>query len=245
MQRNWEQMKITHTQTRPQTYTHVHTHMHKTWYSNIRRLEWQGGRAPEYSGSFSTLPASLPDTWLILINWAWRPRQLRLRWFLHSSLPLLWPPWSVFQTCMLSHVWLFVTPRTVAHQAPLSMVCSRQEYWSWLPFLLQGIFPAQGPNACLLHWQEDYFTTASPGKPIFQTMKLQNQEGGLPNSHKCWPEREIKHYRTKPLWFRDFSIVAPSVTYPFEFNLETWSWFAPGLPLQPPASSVMGPNPNL
>ena len=33
-----------------------------------------------------------------------------------------------------SHVWLFVTPWTVAHQAPLSMGFSRQEYWSELPF---------------------------------------------------------------------------------------------------------------
>ena len=38
--------------------------------------------------------------------------------------------------CMLSHfscVWLFVTPWTVARQAPLSMEFSRQEYWSGLP----------------------------------------------------------------------------------------------------------------
>ena len=34
----------------------------------------------------------------------------------------------------LSHVWLFVTPLTVAHQAPLSMEFSRQEYWSRLSF---------------------------------------------------------------------------------------------------------------
>ena len=34
----------------------------------------------------------------------------------------------------LSHVRLFVTPWTVAHQAPLSMGLSRQEYWSGLPF---------------------------------------------------------------------------------------------------------------
>ena len=34
----------------------------------------------------------------------------------------------------LSHVQLFVTPPwTVAHQAPLSMGFSRQEYWSGLP----------------------------------------------------------------------------------------------------------------
>ena len=33
----------------------------------------------------------------------------------------------------LSHVWLFVTPWTVALQAPLSMEFSRQEDWSGLP----------------------------------------------------------------------------------------------------------------
>ena len=36
--------------------------------------------------------------------------------------------------CMLSHVQLFVTPWTVARQAPLAMRFSRQEYWSGLPF---------------------------------------------------------------------------------------------------------------
>ena len=34
----------------------------------------------------------------------------------------------------LSRVQLFVTPCTVAHQAPLSMEFSRQKYWSGLPF---------------------------------------------------------------------------------------------------------------
>ena len=34
----------------------------------------------------------------------------------------------------LSHVQLFVTPWTVAYQAPPSMGFSRQEYWSGLPF---------------------------------------------------------------------------------------------------------------
>ena len=33
----------------------------------------------------------------------------------------------------LSCVWLFATPWTAAHQAPLSMGFSRQEYWSGLP----------------------------------------------------------------------------------------------------------------
>ena len=40
--------------------------------------------------------------------------------------------------CMLSHVQFFVTRWTVAHQAPLSMGFSRQEYWSGLPFTAPG-----------------------------------------------------------------------------------------------------------
>ena len=39
---------------------------------------------------------------------------------------------------VLSHVRLFVTPWTVAHQAPLSMGFSRQENWSGLPFPTLG-----------------------------------------------------------------------------------------------------------
>ena len=40
-----------------------------------------------------------------------------------------------------NHVQLFATPWTVAHQAPLSMVLSRQEYWSGLPFPSPGDLP--------------------------------------------------------------------------------------------------------
>ena len=39
-------------------------------------------------------------------------------------------PWWKWKRESLSRVQLFVTPRTVAHHAPLSMGFSRQEYWS-------------------------------------------------------------------------------------------------------------------
>ena len=42
---------------------------------------------------------------------------------------------------MFNHVRLFVTPWTVARQAPLAMGFSRQEYWSGLPFLPPGDLP--------------------------------------------------------------------------------------------------------
>ena len=62
----------------------------------------------------------------------------------------------------------FVTPWSIARQAPLSVGFSRQESWRGLPFLLQGIFPSQGSNLCLLcplHWQQDSLPPAPPGKP--------------------------------------------------------------------------------
>ena len=40
---------------------------------------------------------------------------------------------------MLSCIWLFATPWTVAHQAPLFTGFSRQKYWSGLPFPPPGI----------------------------------------------------------------------------------------------------------
>ena len=49
-----------------------------------------------------------------------------------------------------SRVWLCETPWTVAHQAPLSMGFSRQEYWSGLPFPSPRDFPTQGLNPCLI-----------------------------------------------------------------------------------------------
>ena len=44
----------------------------------------------------------------------------------------------------LSRVRLFATPRTVAHQAPLSMGFSRQQYWSGLPLSSPGDLPDPG-----------------------------------------------------------------------------------------------------
>ncbi|XDA79538.1 hypothetical protein R6Z07F_009548 [Ovis aries] len=65
----------------------------------------------------------------------------------------------------------FVTPQTVAHQAPLSMEFSRQEYWSGL------LFPTPGdlPNPGIKHMSPEsptsaggFFTAEPPGKPIHQ-----------------------------------------------------------------------------
>ena len=46
--------------------------------------------------------------------------------------------------CMLSYVWLCVTPWIVTCQATLSMRFSRQKYWSRLPFPPPGDLPNSG-----------------------------------------------------------------------------------------------------
>ena len=67
---------------------------------------------------------------------------------------------------LLSHVQLFATPWTVAYQAPPSMEFSRQEYWSGLPFLLQGIFPTQGLNPGLPYCRQTLYHLSHQGSPF-------------------------------------------------------------------------------
>ena len=52
----------------------------------------------------------------------------------------------------LSHVWLLATPRTAAHQAPLSLGFSRQEHWSGLPF--PSLLDLHNENSWWEQWEE-------------------------------------------------------------------------------------------
>ena len=61
-----------------------------------------------------------------------------------------------------SRVWLFVTPWTVAQQAPPSMEFSRQEYWSGLHFPSSGALPDPGIKPGFLTLQADAFTVWAP-----------------------------------------------------------------------------------
>ena len=69
--------------------------------------------------------------------------------------------------CVLScfgHVQLFVTLRTVTHQAPLSMGFSSKHTGVGYHALLQGIFPTQGSNLHLLTspaFAGRFFTTSA------------------------------------------------------------------------------------
>ena len=69
-------------------------------------------------------------------------------------------PFEIARVCVqsLQCVWLFVTPWTVAQQAPLSMGFCRQEYWSGLPFPPPGNLPNPG------------IETESPVSPALQAV---------------------------------------------------------------------------
>ena len=66
----------------------------------------------------------------------------------------------------LSRVQHFVTPWTVAHQAPPSMGFSRQEYWNGLPFPSPGHLPDPGIKPRSSALQSDSLLSEPPGKPI-------------------------------------------------------------------------------
>ena len=71
---------------------------------------------------------------------------------------------------LLSPVQLFVTPWTVAYQAPLSMEFSRQGYWSGLPFPSPGDLPNPGIKPRSPALQADALPSEPPGKTSLDTI---------------------------------------------------------------------------
>ena len=69
-------------------------------------------------------------------------------------------------TQSLSRVPTLFGPWTVAHQAPLSMEFSRQEYWSGLPFATPGGLPYPGIEPPSPALAGRCFTTAPSGSPF-------------------------------------------------------------------------------
>ena len=78
---------------------------------------------------------------------------------------------------MFDELWLFGTLWTIAHQVPLSMKFSKQEYWSGLPCPPPGNLPHRG---------------IEPGSPVLQADSLPSEP---PESHRlthfysnCWED---------------------------------------------------------
>ena len=82
----------------------------------------------------------------------------------------------------LSCVQLFVTPQTAAHQAPLSMEFSRQEYWTGQPFPSPGDLPNPGIKLRSPTLHTDSLPSELPGKTNknYNFLKYQDQYYLLP-----------------------------------------------------------------
>ena len=84
----------------------------------------------------------------------------------------------------LSCIWLFATPRTGGHLAPLSMGFPRQEFWSGLPFLSPGDLPDPGiePTPPVLTGRfSDSSLLSQQGSPVLLFLEKKKKE--------AWSER--------------------------------------------------------
>jgi len=135
--------------------------------------------------------------------------------------------YCLFCACaqLLSHIWLFVTPWTLAYQAPLSMGFSRQEYWSRLPFPPPGDLPNPGTERAFPALAGGFFTTEPPGEPrclfwsllllfsgsvacqaslsftVFQSLlKLMSIESGMLSNHHSPPALNLSQHKGLFQW---------------------------------------------
>ena len=91
------------------------------------------------------------------------------------------------------------------------MEIPRQGYWVGSHFFLQGIFPTQGLNPSLLHWQVDSLPLSHLGSPgkclkehevcLIYPVCFSPHHQGFPPCHKsvCWGSHQILHGSGK-LW---------------------------------------------
>ena len=87
-----------------------------------------------------------------------------------------------------SRVQLFVTLWTVAHQVPLSVGFSRQEYWSGFPFPSPGVLPDLGIES-FPALQADSLPSEPPGKPPGAEIRLKDRMTPKPGRgffNSCW-----------------------------------------------------------
>ena len=86
---------------------------------------------------------------------------------------------------VLSGVWLFATPWTVAHHTPLSMEFSGQEYWSELPFPSSGDLPDPRIEPGLLHCRHLLYRLSHQGRPSPRISSHFSKESWFLLHEKC------------------------------------------------------------
>ena len=112
------------------------------------------------------------NPWVRKIPWRqkWQPSPVFLPRESHGQRSLA--GYSLSSVQSLSHVRLFATPWTVAHQPPPSMGFSRQEYWSGLTFPSPGDLPSAGIEPPSLAMEVDSLPTELQGKKLPNSSQL-------------------------------------------------------------------------
>ena len=126
--------------------------------TRVRALGWEDLLEKEMAIHSGTIawkipwteePGRLPSMGLQRVGYDW-VTSLHYMFFTDLSFDYCVVSLLVYCVQLLSCVWLFETPWAVAHQAPLSMGFSRQEYWSGLQFPSPVIASVQFSSVQLL-----------------------------------------------------------------------------------------------
>ena len=115
----------------------------------------------------------------------------------------------------LSHVRIFVTLWTVAHQTPLSMGFSRQEYWSGLPWPPPGDLSNRGIKSGSSELQADSLPSEPLGTRL--TQKLDRYNNFLKVIHPrslTSPALAGRFFTTRATWEAQLSPPATSTELP-------------------------------
>ena len=126
---------------------------------------------------------------------------------------------------MLSYVWLFATPWTVAHQAPLSLGFSRQEYWSGLPFPLLGDLPNPGTKPVFLESPAlagRFFTTRAIWKGLTDYISHYNIETLSANQAMVQSFSGTK-YHWVPSLYHMIGQVEVSIIIKWKWYIQDWT----------------------
>ena len=169
----------------------------ETWKQKKSGCEREGLREADVDGVDRRSTEELWWNPVAVFNLLGPPKQSHNLDGLHNRTDL--SPSSVLcRAQLLSRVRLSVTPG--ARQAPLSMGCSRQEYWSGLPCPPPGDLPNPGIEPMSPTWQADSLLSELAGKPsqfaraaIAKSRKLDGlcNENELSHSSRCC-KSEIK-----------------------------------------------------
>ena len=93
-----------------------------------------------------------------------------------------WVKWKSF-----SCVQLFATPRTVAHQVPLTLEFPIKNMEVGSHSFLQGIFPTQGSSPGLLHCRHILYCVSHQGSPrILEWVAYPYLQGIFPTQESNW-----------------------------------------------------------